>query len=197
MSAAEAVDEIVPGVRHWRALRQTIGSEVSSYYLSEERVAIDPMLPPERPEWFRPEHVILTCRHHDREAWELGCPVWVVAQGAHEVEGRGEIRTFEWGDELPGGAVAHEVGALSPDETALHLPAHRALAVGDGLIRWEPDGPLSFVPDRFMDDASRDTAGLRAAYERLLALDWDLLLLTHGNPVVGGAKEQLRTFLEV
>jgi hypothetical protein len=197
VSAVEAVDEIAPGVRHWRALRQTIGSEVSSYYLSEERVAIDPMLPPERPEWFRPEHVILTCRHHDREAWELGCPVWVVAQGAHEVEGRSEIRTFEWGDELPGGAVAHEVGALSPDETALHLPAHRALAVGDGLIRWEPDGPLSFVPDRFMDDASRDKAGLRAAYERLLDLDWDLLLLTHGNPVVGGAKEQVRTFLEV
>ena len=197
MSAAEAADEIAPVVRHWRALRQTIGSEVSSHYLSEERVAIDPMLPPERPEWFRPEHVILTCRHHDREAWELGCPVWVVAQGAHEVEGRGEIRTFEWGDELPGGAVAHEVGALSPDETALHLPAHRALAVGDGLIRWEPDGPLSFVPDRFMDDPSRDKAGLRAAYERLLDLDWDLLLLTHGNPVVGDAKEQLRAFLEV
>lgn len=191
------MDEIAPGVWHWRALRQTIGSEVSSYYLSEEQVAVDPMLPPERPEWFRPEHVTLTCRHHDREAWQLACPVWVVAQGAYELEGRGEIRTFEWDDELPGGAVAHKVGSLSPDETALFFPGHRALAIGDGLIRWEPDGPLSFVPDRFMDDPSRDRAGLRAAYERLLDLDFDLLLLTHGNPVIGGAKEQLRTFLEV
>ena len=190
------MDEITPGLWHGRALRQTIGSEVSSYYLSEEQVAIDPMLPPERPEWFRPEHVLLTCRHHDREAWQLGCPVWVVAQGAYELEGRGEVRTYEWGDNLPGGVVAHEVGALSPDETALHLPAHRALAVGDGIIQWEADGPLSFVPDRFMDDPSRDKAGLRGAYERLLGLDWDLLLLTHGNPVTG-AKEQLRAFLEV
>ncbi|HET9115115.1 MAG TPA: hypothetical protein VFN33_03390 [Gaiellaceae bacterium] len=191
------MDEIAPGVRHWTALRESIGNDVSSYYLVEERVAIDPMLPPERPEWFRPEHAILTTRHHDRDVWKLGCTVWVVEQGAHELEGRGEFRTYAWGDELPGGLVAHEVGALSPDETALHSPAHRALAVGDGVVRWEAGAPLSFVPDRFMDDPERDKAGLRAAYERLLALDFDLLLLAHGDPAVGDGKEQLRAFVEV
>ena len=119
-----------------------------------------------------------------------------MAQGAYELEGRGEIRTYEWGDELPGGVVAHEVDALSPDETALYSAAHRALAVGDGVIRWEQDGPLGFVPDRFMDDPDGTKAGLRAAYERLLELDFDLLLLGHGDPVVGDAKEQLRAFLD-
>jgi hypothetical protein len=191
------VEEIAPGVWHWSALRESIGHRVSSYYLAEERIAIDPMLPPEQPEWFRPEHAILTCRHHDREAWQIGCPVWVVEQGAHELEGRGEFRTYEWGDELPGGVVAHEVDALSPDETALHIPVHRALAVGDAVIRWEPDDPLGFVPDRFMDDPERDKAGLRTAFERLLELDFELLLLGHGNPVVGGAKEQLRALVQV
>lgn len=180
---------------HWTALRESIRSEVSSYYLAEERVVIDPMVPAERPGWFRPEHALLTCRHHDRDAWRLGCEVWVVAQGAHELEGRGEFRTYEWGDELPGGVHAHEVDALSPDETALHIPAHRALAVGDGVIRWEADGPLDFVPDRYMDDPERDKSGLRAAYERLLALDFDRLLLAHGNPVVGDAKERLRALV--
>ena len=191
------MQEIAPGVWHWTALRESIGHVVSSYYLAGERVAIDPMLPPERPEWFRPEHAILTCRHHDREAWQFGCPVWVVAQGAHELEGRGEFRTYEWGGELPGGVVAHEVGALSPDETALHIPAHRALAIGDAVIRWEADGPLDFVPDRFMDDPVRDKAGLRASFGRLLELAFDVLLLGHGNPGVGGAKEQLRAFFEL
>ena len=160
------MDEIAPGVWHWTALRETIGSQVSSYYLAEERVAIDPLLPPGRPDWFQPEHVLLTCRHHDRDAWQLGCPVWVMAQGAYELEGRGEIRTYEWGDELPGGVVAHEVDALSPDETALYSAAHRALAVGDGVIRWEQDGPLA-SSDRFMDDPDETKAGLRAAYGRL------------------------------
>jgi hypothetical protein len=191
------VNEIAPGLWHWTALRESIGHRVSSYYLADERVAVDPMLPPERPEWFRPEHAILTCRHHDREVWQLGCTVWVMARGAHELEGRGEFRTYEWGDELPGGVVTHEVGALAPDETALHIPAHRALAFGDAVIRWEADDPLDFVPDRFMDDPERAKAGLRAAFERLLELDFDLLLLGHGNPVVGGAKEQLRAFAQV
>jgi hypothetical protein len=191
------VDEIAPGVWHWTALRESIGSDVSSYYLAEERVAIDPMLPPERPDWFQPEHAILTTRHHDRDVWKLGCSVWVVEQGAHELEGRGEFRTYAWGDELPGGLAAHAVGSLSPDETALHSPARRALAVGDGVVRWEPGAPLSFVPDRFMDDPERDKAGLRDAYRRLLELDFDLLLLAHGAPAVGDGKEQLGAFLEV
>ena len=190
------MEEIAPGVWHWTALRESIGSEVSSYYLAGERVVIDPMLPAERPEWFRPEHALLTCRHHDRDAWQLGCEVWVVAQGAHALAGRGDFRTYEWGDELPGGVHAHEVDALSPDETALYIPAHRALAVGDGVIRWEADGPLDFVPDRYMDDPERDKAGLRAAYERLLGLDFDRLLLAHGNPIVDGAKERLRALVE-
>jgi glyoxylase-like metal-dependent hydrolase (beta-lactamase superfamily II) len=190
------VDEIGPGVWHWRAFRETIGNQVSSYYLAEERVAIDPMLPPERPEWFQPEHVLLTCRHHSREAWHLGCPVWVHAQGAYELEGRGEVRTYEWGDELPGGVVAHEVGSLSPDETALYSPARRALAFGDAAVRWEKDAPLAFVPDRFMDDPERDKAGLRAAFQQLLGLDFDLLLLGHGDPAVGDAKEQLDAFAQ-
>lgn len=186
------MDEIAPGVWHWTALRESIGNDVSSYYLVEERVAIDPMLPPERPDWFRPEHAILTTRHHDRDAWKLGCTVWVVEQGAHELEGRGEFRTYAWGDDLPGGLVAHEVGALSPDETALYLPRHRALAIGDGVVRWDGVEGLTFVPDFLMDNPEQTRAGLKAAYRRLLdELEFEHLLLAHGEPVIGTGREEL------
>ena len=192
------MDEIAPGLWHWTALRETIGSEVSSYYLTAERLWIDPMLPPERPDWFQPEHAVLTCRHHSRDAWKLDCSVWVVEQGAHELEGRGEFRTFAWGDDLPGGMVACEVGALSPDETALHIPAHRALAIGDGVVRWRDVEGLTFVPDSLMDDPEATRADLRAAYRRLLdELEFDHLLLAHGEPVVGTASEDLRKRVEV
>ena len=192
------MDEIAPGLWHWTALRETIGSEVSSYYLTAERAWIDPMLPPERSDWFQPEHAVLTCRHHSRDAWKLDCSVWVVEQGAHELEGRGEFRTFAWGDDLPGAMVACEVGALSPDETALHIPAHRALAIGDGVVRWRDVEGLTFVPDSLMDDPEATRAGLRAAYLRLLdELDFDHLLLAHGEPVVGTASEDLRKLVEV
>jgi hypothetical protein len=48
-----------------------------------------------------------------------------------------------------------------------------------------------------MDDPERDKAGLRAAYQGLLGLDFDLLLLAHGGPVVGDGRDQLRAFVEV
>jgi hypothetical protein len=47
-----------------------------------------------------------------------------------------------------------------------------------------------------MDEPDQTKAGLREAYRRLLELDFDLLLLTHGDPVVGGGKTALRAFAE-
>ena len=45
------MDEIASGLWHWTARRESIGSDVSSYYLESERVLIDPMIPPEGLEW--------------------------------------------------------------------------------------------------------------------------------------------------
>ena len=45
-----------------------------------------------------------------------------------------------------------------------------------------------------MDDPEETKAGLRKAYRRLLDLDFDHLLLAHGDPVVTSGKEALRAF---
>jgi hypothetical protein len=196
--------EVAQGLWHWTARRESIGAEVSTYYLEAERVTIDPMIPPDGLEWFdahgAPEHAVLSNRHHDRDAWrlreEFGCVVHCIENGVYELEGRGPVEAFEFGDELPGGIVVHEVGAICPDETALHIPRHRALACADGVVRWESDDALGFVPDFLMDDPEDTKQHLREAYRRLLALDFDLLLLAHGDPVVGGARDALRAFVD-
>lgn len=198
------MQEIAPGLWHWTAKHERIGFDVSSYYLPEERVLIDPMVPPEGIDWLRehgpPEHLLMTNRHHDRHAWrlqqEFGATVHCVRNGVHEIEGRGRVEPFDFGDELPGGITAHEVGAICPDECALHIPARRALACADGVVRWPGREGLSFVRDDLMDEPERVKEGLRDAYRRLLDLDFDLLLLAHGEPVVGGGREALREFLE-
>jgi glyoxylase-like metal-dependent hydrolase (beta-lactamase superfamily II) len=192
--------EIAPGLWHWTAPHDHIGADVSSYFLASERVLLDPMIPDEGIEWLAehgpPEHILLTNRHHDRHSWELrerfGCTVHCVRNGMHELEGRGPAEAFDFGDELPGGIVAYEVNSISPDETALHIPAHRALACADGVIHYGSE--LGFVPERYMDDPEQTKAGLRDAYARLLELDFDILLLAHGSPCVGGAKAALRRF---
>jgi glyoxylase-like metal-dependent hydrolase (beta-lactamase superfamily II) len=197
------MQEIIPGVWHWTARHDRIGAEVSSYYLAAERVAIDPILPAEGLEWFEaqgpPEHALLTNRHHDRHVWKLreryGCTVHCIRNGIREIEGRGPAEPFDFGDELPGGAIAYEVDAISPDETALFIPAHRALACADGLVHYSAE--LAFVPDRLMDEPEHTKQGLRAAYRRLLdmELDFDHLLLAHGQPVVDGARRALAEFV--
>ena len=47
-----------------------------------------------------------------------------------------------------------------------------------------------------MDEPEQTKRRLREAYRRLLELDFDLLLLAHGDPVVGGARDALRTFVD-
>jgi glyoxylase-like metal-dependent hydrolase (beta-lactamase superfamily II) len=197
------VDEIAPGLWHWTARHEHIHIEVSSYYLVEPRVLIDPMLPAEGLGWFEqhgtPQHVLLSNRHHDRQSWWLreafGCTIHCIRNGMYELKDRGPAEPFDFGDELPGGVVAHEVDAICPDETALYIPSHRALACADGVIRSRDSGRLAFVPDQLMDEPERTKAKLREAYRGLLDLDFDLLLLAHGEPVLDQAKETLSAFV--
>jgi glyoxylase-like metal-dependent hydrolase (beta-lactamase superfamily II) len=196
------MNEIVPGVLHWQKKHPKIGVEVSSYYLAGERVLIDPMEPAEGLDWFRendePEHILLSNRHHYRDCGRFveafGCSVRASRPGMHEFGPDQQVEPFDFGDELPGGVTAHEVGAICPDETALHAPAHRALVVADGVVNY---GGLRFVPDKLLgDDAEGIKRGLRESYRRLLELDFDHLLLAHGEPVARGGKDALRGFAE-
>jgi hypothetical protein len=196
------VQEIAPGIWHWTAVHPRIKIRVSSYYLPAERTLIDPIAPSEGLDWFAehgpPTDVLLTNRHHYRSSARFvdrfGVTVHCVREGMHEFS-RGEgVESFDFGDELPGGVIAHAVGAICPDETALHVPARQALAVADGAVRWTEGGPLTFVPDGFMDEPEQTKEGLRESYRRLAELDFRHLLLAHGEPFVGTGREALAAF---
>jgi hypothetical protein len=196
------VNEVAPGIWHWDAPHPRIGIRVHSYYLPEERVLLDPIAPGEGLDFFAehgpPTDVLLTNRHHYRSTGDFverfGVTVHCVRQGLYEFSGGERVEPFDFGDELPGGVIAQEVGAICADETALYIPARRALAVADGAVRWEEGGPLAFVPDRFMDEPERTKEGLRDAYRGLAELDFDHLLLAHGDPFVGNGRAALAAF---
>lgn len=208
--------EILPGLFHWTGAHPKIQIEVSSYWLVAARVLLDPLLPDGGVDWLRengpPEHVILTNRHHWRHCSEIvgafGCPVWCNDLGLQEIEaeaGREQVRGFQAGEALPGGIRSHKVGALCPDETALHFElagSGACLALADGAVRIgegaRGDGPLCFVPDTLIadqpDQVEEVKRGLRDAYRRLCDLEWETLLLAHGLPLVGDGREKLRAF---
>lgn len=196
------MEEVAPGIWHWAAVHPRIKIEVSSYYLPAERVLIDPIAPSEGLDWFAeqgpPTDVLLTNRHHYRSsalfAERFGVTVHCVREGMHEFRGGEQVEPFAFGDELAGGVIAYAVGAICPDETALHIPARDALALADGAVRWRAGGPLAFVPDRFMDEPTETKEGLRESYRRLARLDFQHLLLAHGEPFVGAGRKMLAAF---
>lgn len=196
------MEEVAPGIWHWAAVHPRIKIEVSSYYLPAERVLIDPIAPSEGLDWFAeqgpPTDVLLTNRHHYRSSAlfveRFGVTVHCVREGMHEFSGGEQVEPFAFGDELAGGVIAYAVGAICPDETALHIPARDALALADGAVRWRAGGPLAFVPDRFMDQPAETKEGLRESYRRLARLDFQHLLLAHGEPFVGAGRKMLAAF---
>jgi hypothetical protein len=196
------VEEIAPGIWHWVETHPRIKIPVSSYYLPEERVVIDPLAPGEGLDFFEergaPTDVLLTNRHHYRSSGDFvarfGSTVHCVREGMHEFAHGEHVEPFDFGDELPGGIVAYEVGAICPDETALHIPAREALALADGAVRMAQTDALGFVPDFLMDEPERTKAGLRESYARLAQLEFRHLLLAHGEPIMGEGREALAAF---
>ena len=82
----------------------------------------------------------------------------------HEFSDDQQVQPFDFGDELPGGVKAYEAGAICPDDTALHIPAHSALAVADGVINY---GGLGFVPEEHLgDDVDATKQAIRDSYAK-------------------------------
>lgn len=204
------MEELAPGVWHWTAFRETIRRTVHSAYVESARMLIDPMLPgaggvDRLGRHGPPERIALVNRHHTRHSARFverfGCSVHCHEAGLWDLHDKGvRVQPFRFGDELAPGVVAHRVAAICPDETALHVFDERhggALAIADGVIRGE-DGELAFVSDFLLgEDPAGVKRGLGDAYLRLTeTLEFDVLLMAHGDPWVGGAREALRAFAQ-
>jgi hypothetical protein len=82
-------------------------------------------------------------------------------------------------------------------ETMVWLPEHRALISGDrvlgddrGGLRLCPESWLRYLP------SGMDRAGLREALRPLLELPIEMVLVSHGEPVLSGGREALAQALE-
>lgn len=194
--------EVVPGVFHWTSVHPAIHAEVSSYWLPDGGVLIDPIVPGSAGlDWFEgaaadggsPQAIVLSNRHHYRGSAgfreRFGCAVHVPRAGLHEFGGdRQPVEPYDPGDRLPGGLEVHEIGALCPDDMALHLPGAQTVFFADAVVLGGPHGEenrLGFVPDSFMDDPGETKRRMLAALAQLLEkAPFRHLMLAHGGPAV-------------
>lgn len=157
-------------------------------------VLIDPLVPvePEERERFwraldgdvarlgRPVAALLTVRWHERSAAKMveryGGTAW---------------RRGDDPDALPRGVEA--LPALSAEEVVFWLPEHGALVPGDVLLGDGKRGvrlcPADWLP------AGRTLEGLGAELAPLLELPVELVLVSHGDPVLEGGREKLAAAL--
>lgn len=204
----KTLQQVIAGIWHWTAPHGNIGGTlVSSYWLDEPGVLIDPLTPEAVLEWLSrrpspPSAIVLANRHHYRDCavitQRFGCRVHVPAAGMHAFTHGEPVVPYEPGDDLPGGLVAVEVGALSPDDGGLYLAGSRALWLADTLVRspTDPDSHIGWVPDSLMSDPEETKRGLLAAFERILAdYEFEHLLLAHGLPLVGNGRLELERFV--
>jgi hypothetical protein len=187
------IRDVAPGLWLWRDRHPdwSEGSdwepEVSSFAVESRgvRVLVDPLAPPpsERDAWeridaFAPEVAVVLKPDHVRDI-DLFVRWYGVRPFGPYLFWRGdaprvELEPVRPGDELPGGLRALYDGR-GVMETPLYLPEQRALVFADALTA--PGGVLRVWTTPWHEE--RTLPALRA----LLELPFELVLVSHGEPV--------------
>lgn len=197
------VQELRPGLWRWTAEHpewghaEHWGPDVGSVYaeLPDAIVLVDPLVPADEEARFwesldrdveqsgNPVHVLLTVHWHERSVETVleryGAMLW-------RSEAKGE---------LPRGVEAIVVEGADWAEAAFFLEPHRALVVGDLLIG--SDGGIE-LPVKWFPVAEQDWARTELKADlrtRLLDLPIELVLVSHGEPVLEHGREALERAL--
>jgi glyoxylase-like metal-dependent hydrolase (beta-lactamase superfamily II) len=210
------VAEIRPRLWRWTATHPEWEAgneweqEVCSYALVEDDilVLIDPLVPTDEEERFwraldddvqhhGPPQILLTVFWHTRSTQQIleryqASRAFAPAAWPDEARERvPSVELYELGTTLPGGIEAR--GTEHRGEALLWIPAHSALAAGDILLG-TPDNGVSVCPDSWLRPGVTGEM-LRQGLRPLLDLPVELLLLTHGEPVLQDAHEKLEEAL--
>jgi len=196
-------EELRPGLWRWTAHHEEWKKEVAAVAVESEAelVLIDPLLAGDQ--WkelqaglgSRQLHVMLTIHWHARSAREVaarfnGVRVWAHSRNRAAVARRAPVTdVFRLDDELPAGLVA--LAARPRSEVLYWEPQHKALIAGDALLGDGEKGdglhtcPASWLPE------SASLEDLRGALRPALDLPVEMVLTSHGSPVLSDARREL------
>ena len=189
------MEQIARGLRRWTAWHDHWEEEVGSVAVdtADGLVLIDPLDPPA--ELGKPAHVLVTIYWHARATPGLAAKVWAPSRSLRPLANRG-VEAVDAAGGLPGGILAFPTARAG--EAVYWLPEQRALVVGDVLLGAgakprATDDPLRLCPERWLGKSTHDD--VRRALAPLLELPVEHVLVSHGAPVVGNGRRELRRLL--
>ena len=199
------MEELRPGLWTWTAPHPEWTSEAEgwdrevrsyAYDAGDSLVLFDPLVSADTVEELaggRPVAIILTCRWHARSSSALvgRTGATVHARAGVVNEPAFEVLAYELGEDLPGDVEPQSGGY--DDEATLWLREHAALVTGDVFLGGERG--FHVQPDSWLTDGMTHDE-LRERLRPLLELPVEMLLPTHGEPVLEGAHETLERAIE-
>ena len=190
--------EILSGIFTWPWFSEPHGYNFNGHFILHDdgNLCVDPVEPNDEDLAELERHgvarILITNRNHSRAANKIrartGARTAIHSLDAPHARKEGA----ELDEDLRVGATIgpfQVVGApgKSLGEVVLHWPERKILLVGDAVVG-DPPGKCKLLPDKVVDDPSR----LRETARALLALDFEILLVGDGQPILQGAKERLR-----
>jgi hypothetical protein len=189
-----ALVELAPGLHRWTARHPDAdpdpkpgspadwGPDVGcvAYEAPDALVLVDPLVPDERPD-LRDALDALVRRHGRRVA--ILTTLQFHRRSREELAARYDATTSRARNSLPEGVETVQIAGAG--ETMVWLPEPRALVPGDRLLGADGGG-LRLCPDswlRYLPSGMR-TPALREALRPLLDLPVELVLVSHGEPVL-------------
>jgi len=208
--------EITPGIWRWTARHPEwhpgeFGAEVASFALAtdDDLLLIDPLVPDEDDREpvldlldglakGRKTNSLITIGYHVRSAEQLAERYGGRIYGPQTCAKRLSNQELLSDDgTLPAGATTYPIGKPRRSERPIWLPSHNALAFGDALVA-NPEGELRVWTHDRLDDKLRRFYRERfnPTLEPLLELPVEHVLVTHGEPVIGGGARALKQAVE-
>jgi hypothetical protein len=170
-----------PNAADWPDWGRPVPPEVGCVYYEapDAVVLIDPLLPAGGEEDF--------LAHLDRDVERLGLPVSILLTAAwHERSAASLRERYRADDRVPDSVEAYPVEGAPERQLAYFIRPHRALVVAE-VFAGDGRGGLAFVPS----PALQDRAALDRSLQAIAGLPIELVLVSHGEPVLVEAKARM------
>jgi glyoxylase-like metal-dependent hydrolase (beta-lactamase superfamily II) len=174
-----------PGAANWPDWGPPVPPEVGCVYYEapDAVVLIDPLLPAGEEEEF--------LAYLDRDVGRLGLPVSILLTAAWHERSAPILRDrYQATDRVPDSVERHPVEGAPEEQFAYFIPAHRALVVAEIFVG-DGRGSLVLSPS----PALADRAALDRSLQAIAELPVELVLVSHGAPVLEDGRGAIRLAL--
>lgn len=175
-----------PNAADWPDWGPPVPPEVGCvYYEAPDAVVLfDPLLPAGEEEDF--------LAHLDRDVERLGLPVSILLTAAWHERSAAILRErYRADDRVPETVEPYPVGGAPEEQLAYFIRPHRGLVVAEIFVG-DGRGGLAVVPSPALDDR----AALDRSLQAIAELPVDLVLVSHGDPVLRDGRRAIESAIQ-